>query len=112
MNTVLLVGRITHDVEIKHVGDGYSICNISLAVRRGFKNSDGEYEVDFIPVTLWEGVANTCKEICKKGSLIALTARVHMEKRELEEGRVINQMKLIGEKLSLFSSPRQQEEQE
>lgn len=106
MNTVLLIGRITHDVEIKQVGDGYNIANITLAVRREFKNSDGEYDVDFVPVSLWEGAAYTCKELCRKGSLISLRARIQMSKREISEGKIINQVDLIGEKLCLLSSPR------
>lgn len=111
MNTVLLIGRLTHDVEIKQVGDGYNISNIQLAVRREFKNSDGEYDVDFIPVTLWEGAANTCKELCKKGTMISLRARIQMNKRETAEGKIFNQVEIIGEKLCLLSSPKLQEQQ-
>ena len=110
MNIVLLIGRITHDVEIKQVGEGYTVCKISLAVRREFKNSDGEYEVDFVPVTLWEGAAYTCQELCKKGSLISLRARIQMNKRELPDGKTINQIELIGEKIVLLSSPKNHEQ--
>lgn len=106
MNTVLLIGRITHDVEIKQVGEGYNVANISMAVRREFKNADGEYEVDFIPITLWEGAAYTCQELCRKGSLISLRARIQMNKRETAEGKTFNQVELIGEKICLLSSPK------
>ena len=106
MNTVLLIGRITHDVEIKQVGEGYNIANITLAVRREFKNSEGEYDVDFIPVSLWEGAAFTCKELCRKGSLISLRARIQVSKREIAEEKTINQIDIIGEKIVLLSNPK------
>ena len=110
MNTVLLIGRLTHDVEIKQVGDGYNRASISLAVRREFKNSNGEYDTDFVPITLWEGAAFTCQEYCRKGSLISLRARVQVSKREIEEGKTINQIDLIGEKICLLASPKSHEE--
>ena len=110
MNTVLLIGRITHDVEIKQVGEGYNRTTISLAVRREFRNSNGEYDTDFIPITLWEGAALTCKELCRKGSMISLRARVQVNRRELEDGKSFNQVELIGEKICLLSNPKIQEE--
>lgn len=55
MNIVLLMGRLTQDVEVKEYPTG-NVARITLAVRREFKNSDGVYDTDFIPVTLWEGL--------------------------------------------------------
>lgn len=112
MNTVLLIGRITHDVEVKQVGEGYNVCSITLAVRREFKNQDGEYDVDFIPVSLWEGAAYTCQEICRKGSLISLKARIQISKRETADKKVFNQVDIIGEKLTLLSNPKIHEQEQ
>ncbi|MDN5302759.1 MAG: single-strand DNA-binding protein [Thermoanaerobacteraceae bacterium] len=52
INNVTLVGRLTKDPELKKVND-VSVCSFILAVDRNFKNSGGEKETDFIPVTAW-----------------------------------------------------------
>ena len=101
MNIVLLIGRLTHDVEIKESPNG-SYARINLAVRREFKNSDGTYDTDFLPITLWEGAANTCKEYCKKGSLISIKCRLQKSSWESPEGKMNYGIDIIGEKICLI----------
>ena len=49
MNNVVLVGRLTKDPELRYVGEkNNALTNFSLAVDRGYKNSQGESKVDFI----------------------------------------------------------------
>ena len=48
MNTVMLVGRLAQEPEVRTTEKGKEIVRISLAVNRGFKNPDGIYETDFI----------------------------------------------------------------
>ena len=56
LNQIVLVGRITSDLEINEV-ENKKVATITLAVPRSFKNINGEYETDFVPVTLWNGIA-------------------------------------------------------
>ena len=104
MNIVLLIGRLTHDVEIKEFPSGTTSARITLAVRRDFKNANGLYDTDFIPIKLWEGMAATCSEYCKKGSLVSIKCRIQINKWEDEEAKLHSQMELIGEKISLLTS--------
>lgn len=101
MNIVLLVGRLTQDVEIKEHSSG-SYARITLAVRRDFKNSDGTYDTDFLPITLWEGAATTCKEYCKKGSLISIKCRLQHNRWESADGKINYDVDIIGEKICLI----------
>ena len=101
MNIVILIGRLTHDVEIKEHPNG-NYARISLAVRREFKNSDGTYDTDFIPITLWEGAAETCKEYCKKGSTVSIKCRVQYNRWEGPDGKPCSNIELIGEKICLL----------
>ena len=49
MNRVDLTGRITKDPEVKVTQQSNtSICVFSIACRRSYKNSKGEYDTDFI----------------------------------------------------------------
>jgi len=99
LNIVLLIGRLTHNVELKEVGNGFSKATILLSVQREFKNSNGEYDTDLIPITLWEGIALSCKEFCKKDSLVSIRCRVQANKFESEDGKTYHNIELIGEKV-------------
>ena len=53
MNKVELIGRLTHDVEMRQTPNGVSLARFSIAVTRRFKNSNGEYDADFINCVAW-----------------------------------------------------------
>ena len=109
MNIVTLVGRLTRDIEIKE-SNGKKLAKICLAVRRDFKNSDGEYDTDFLNVTLWEGYADLCSDFCRKGVLISMKGRLVTDKWEQADGSVINTTGIIGEKIQVLSYPKQESE--
>lgn len=72
MNNVVLIGRLTKDLEIKEVGENGKVLNFSVAVQRPYKNKDDEYETDFINCVAWNGIAENMSEYVKKGDLIAV----------------------------------------
>ena len=61
---------------------------ITLAVNRGYKNQNGEYDTDFIPCVLWRGVAENAAEYCHKGDLIGIRGRLETRKYENEEKKI------------------------
>lgn len=71
-NSVLLIGRTTDKPKIRQLESGVMVGNLTLAVNRPFKNTDGQYETDFINCTLWNGIASSANEFCNKGSLIGV----------------------------------------
>lgn len=72
MNNVVIIGRLTKDLEIKEIKEGVNVLNFTLAVQRSYKNEDGEYETDFINVVAWNDVAKNLSEFCKKGDLVGV----------------------------------------
>ena len=91
-NYVILIGRIVNDLTI----DSYTKnCEITIAISRAFKNEDGIYETDLIPVTLKGNIAKNVVEYCKKGDLIAIRGRI---------ARINEPMQIIADKVSFLSS--------
>lgn len=84
MNNVILIGRLTKDVEIKEVGEN-KVANFTLAVQRSYKNSDGEYEADFINCVAWNGVADNMSEFLKKGDLVGVKGSLITSTYEKDE---------------------------
>lgn len=79
-NIVLLIGRLTDKPTLKKLENGNNVGNFTLAVKRPFKNMDGEYDTYFINCSIWNGIAENMVEYCNKGSLIGV--RGHLMTRD------------------------------
>lgn len=110
VNTVMLVGRLAKDIEVKELENGTKVTNVPLAVNRSFKNEDGIYETDFFDCVLWEGLARNAAEYCKKGDTVGIRGRLQTDTWE-QDGEKKIKVNIIVEKLTFLSS-RKREEQE
>ncbi|MCY6370961.1 single-stranded DNA-binding protein [Clostridium ganghwense] len=95
MNKVLFIGRLTKDIELKHIKENdKNVTNFTLAVDRPFLNEKGERVTDFIPVVAWERNAEKLAKHTKKGNLISVIGRLQMISYEGKDGvkRYISQV--------------------
>ena len=71
LNKVMLIGRLTRDVELKTIPSGKAVANASLATNKKFKNQSGEKveEVEFHNLVIWQGAENFAKYL-EKGSKV------------------------------------------
>jgi len=76
LNSLTIVGRLVSDPQINETENGDKVSTIILAIPRSYKNIDGAYDTDFIPVSLWNGIASNTCEYCRKGDLIGVKGRV------------------------------------
>lgn len=102
LNQIILVGRLTKNVELNEI-DNKKQAVITLAVNRAFKNEEGIYETDFIPVMLWNGVAEQTAEYLKKGDLLGVKGRI-----ESNENKII----INAEKVTFLSSKSKEDKEE
>ncbi len=109
VNQLILVGRLTRNPETKILEDGRKVSDVVLAVQRGFKNMDGNYDTDFIKISVWEGLATAIESYCVKGTMIAVKARVQSYKYELEDDKKLNMLEVIAERITFLSSSQKQE---
>lgn len=73
MNNVILMGRLTHDPELRQTQSGISSCRFTIAVNRKFKNQNGEYDADFISCVAWRQTAEFVSRYFNKGSMICVS---------------------------------------
>lgn len=76
-NSVILIGRITSTPEVQENIDNKSYCIINLAIQRSYKNDEGVYETDYIPVRLEGTIATNTAEYCKQGDLVGVKGALH-----------------------------------
>ena len=84
MNKVTLIGRITKDLELKHIGEKNAAnVKFDLAVDNYENGQKGAY---FIPVTVWGKQAENLSKYCTKGSKIAVSGRITQRSYDAKDG--------------------------
>lgn len=80
MNNVTIIGRITKDLETRTTNNQKSVCEFTLAVNR-----TGSEGADFITCVVWNKPAENLAKYQGKGSLIAVTGQLRVEKYQTKE---------------------------
>lgn len=111
LNQVVLVGRLTSDPEAVQLEGGHKKSIFNVAVPRSFKNSNGEYETDFIRCVLWDAIATSTAEYCHKGDIVGIKGRIQVTQfEENNEKKYITEV--VAEKVTFLSSKKQEEADE
>lgn len=106
LNQTVLVGRLVRDPELYETESGNKVTNITLAVPRSYKNSNGEYDTDFINCVLWKGIAESASEYCHKGDLLGVKGRIQTRIIELDDETHKNITEVVAEKVTYLSSKK------
>lgn len=101
INSVVLVGRVGQDPDVKYFDSGKVKTVLSMAVNRPTKNG----ETDWFRVELWDKRAEIAGEYAKKGSLIAIDGKLSLSKWKAQTGEMreyyfvrANDIRLLGKK--------------
>lgn len=87
MNSVVLVGRLTKDPELRYIpGTGTAVANFTIAINRDYKKKDGTQETDFIPVQVMGKAAEFCANYITKGRLVAIQGSIRVDRYETQTG--------------------------
>ena len=86
MNNITLTGNAVKDIELRYTPNGKAVGNGTIAVRRDFKNQQGEYETDFINFVALGGAAETMANYIKKGDKFGINGRLQIRKWEKDNG--------------------------
>ena len=106
LNQVILVGRLVRTPELQLTDNGKKWSMITLAVNRGYKNQNGEYDTDFLDCSLWTAIAENTAEYCKSGDIIGVKGRIQTRLIDNEDGTKHKKMEIIADKVTFLSSSR------
>ncbi len=111
MNNIVLVGRVVDDLECKELENGKLVSNLTVAVTRNYKNTDGIYETDFIRCELWNTIASNCFEYLTKGDVIGIKGRLENKHFEVD-GETKHTTKVVAEKVTFLSNNKNEKTDE
>lgn len=104
VNQIVLVGRIAKSPETRVSENGKKYATLTLAVPRNYKNSNGEYDTDFLDCTLWSSVAESTSEYCKTGDMIGVKGRVQSRIVESSDGSKRRKTEIVAERVTFLTS--------
>lgn len=106
LNKVMIMGRITADLEVKKTNSGKEYVNFSVAVDQPPRV--GEKRADFFRCTAWGSTAVFIGRYFKKGSMILLEGAMHNDDYTDKDGVKHYGMSMTVQSVS-FTGERQQE---
>jgi single-strand DNA-binding protein len=85
MNKVMLVGRISNDLELRYTNNNNAVVEFSLATNRPVMR-DGERVTDFITCVLFGKQAENLQKYQSKGNLIGIEGSFRTDKYQDKDG--------------------------
>lgn len=107
MNTVMLLGRLTKDVDFRYMPNGKGVANFTLAVNRPFKNADGKVEADFIPVILFGKTAEVVANYVSRGQRLLVEGRLQVRSYDAKDGSKRYVTEVIGNNIEFIEKKEQ-----
>ena len=110
MNKVILIGRLTKNPEIRYTTKNNPVASFTLAVNRDYINENGEREVDFINIVVWNKQAENCSKYINKGSQISIEGRIQTRSYEDKNGEKRYTTEVIADQVHFLDSKKDKKE--
>lgn len=105
INKAILIGNLTRDPEVRQTPSGIMVCNFSIAIKRNYKNQQGEYEADFVNVIAWKKLAELCGQYLEKGKKCSIVGRIQSSTYNDKDGKKIYKTEIVADEVE-FLTPK------
>jgi single-strand DNA-binding protein len=108
LNTIVLIGRLATDPELRYTPSGVAVTTFRLAVQRPGKDA----ETDFIDIVAWRQLAEFAANYLTKGRLVAVDGRLQIRSWVAQDGTRRRSAEVITNELRGLDWPREQSKAE
>ena len=106
LNRVILMGRITQDLELRTTSGGTSVLTFNIAVDRGYVKQGEERQADFITCVAWRQQADFINRYFSKGRMIAIEGNIKTGSYQNKNGETVYTTDVIVERTSFTGEPK------
>lgn len=100
MNSVILIGRLTKEVELRYLAQSEKpVATFSIAVDRPFSK---EKTADFFRIVVFGKVAENCANYLVKGKLVGVQGRLQNNNYETQSGEKKYTTEVIADKIEFL----------
>ena len=102
MNSVILIGRLTKDPELRYTPDRQmAVATFTVAIDRPVK-ADGDKQTDFPRVTVFGRLAENCEKFLAKGRLVGVQGRLQTGSYRNKDGVTVYTTDVIAERVEFL----------
>ena len=107
LNRVILMGRITGNLELKTTASGISVTSFSIAVDRNYVKQGEQRQTDFINIVCWRQQAEFVCRYFQKGSMIALEGQIQTRTYQAKDGTNRYVTEVVADSISFTGEKRE-----
>ena len=104
INSVVIMGRLTFDPELRTTPNGISVVRFQVACDRNFSRSGEDKKTDFIDVTAWRQTAEFVSRYFRKGSMIAVEGSIQTDSFTDKDGNKRKTVQVVANNVSFCGS--------
>lgn len=112
LNSVIIMGRLTRDPELRRTQGGTAVTSFTMAVDRDFKSQSGEKETDFIDVVGWRNTGEFAAKYLAKGRMAAVEGRIQVRDWQDKDGNRRKSVEVVADNVYFADSKRDSKPQE
>ncbi len=104
LNQTIFIGRVVAPPELRYTPTGKAVANFDIAVNRRAKLGEKSSEADFIPVVVWEKLAEICSEYLTKGKMVCIQGALRARTYE-KDGQKRKAFEILCSEMTMLGSP-------
>lgn len=104
LNSIIIMGRLTADPELRSTSSGLSVSSFTVAVDRNYVRAGEEKKTDFINVVAWRQQADFVSKYFRKGSMIAVQGSLQTRNYEDKNGNKRIAYEIVADQISFCGS--------
>lgn len=108
INRVILVGRLTKDINLTQTKSNISVGLFTLAVNRQYSKDKEHRDADFISCIAWRKAAEILAQYTHKGSRIGIDGRIQTRHYEDKNGQKVYVTEVVVDNFELLDSKSEQ----
>lgn len=102
MNSVILIGRLTRDPEVRYVPESQlAVASFTVAIDRP-PRKDGPKQTDFPRVTVFGKQAENCERYLAKGRLVGVQGRIQTGSYTNKEGQTVYTTDVVADRVEFL----------
>ena len=98
-NKIILMGRITHDLQLKTTPSGVSVCSFSIAVDRRYQVKGEEKKADFFNIVTWRQQAEFVTRYFAKGRMILVEGELQTRTYTDKNGQEVRVVEIVADQV-------------
>lgn len=101
MNSVVLIGRLTKDPEVRYTASQMAVATFTVAIDRPVR-AGGEKQTDFPRITVFGRQAENCEQYLAKGRLVGVHGRIQTGSYQNKDGATVYTTDVVADRVEFL----------